>query len=1048
MFGEDIVLDQPEHSPSPVEDETGVIKSDYESLIEGNRDLAPDSPILGEKYERRPKIIHSLGDIHGWAPGLINYLVHNQLAEISIDGLDLGSYGKINEENLKMLFARSSNNTIDNLPNAGLSGRPMFTKLVNGKGHGNVKARWIGGSDNAFVQVGDIFDRADHSELCCEILRQLVIDAPDRVFVIVGNHEQFFLENDFDNWYLNERRGAVLDYRDDPDTWSGKHLRFIPDDINDTDTKRRDVFKSYSDSAKILFLTQASAQQKSLGINHGLDDKDIDLVLSKGWKPYILASEIWNTYVQETGNYCPGAFSALVIGDTLFHHAEPDEKGLSLIMEEMKSTDSFFSYVTYEYGGNNLRGSPHSPLLWARGASTNSSIGKPNSEQYLVDIARNWPGLFRIVHGHTPTKSIPEFSVEDSCTVSYSGMPNFPPKMNQASKIRVYDIDEGMSPIYYGGQRTDDPTRIPMGLRIVNGNSRRLMKNIIRHSKDDNLLILDPQRNVSTDTRRLWVWGDKESRSNLSNSWEKSNLGFNRITTIDGITWYVATNPDGKELLSRRISNYDLLKNLILKTLTQANIKPRGWKLDDDKTSVEALSVNGKKLLEKFNDENMSLEVAKNLAMVCFGVKYLSNNSAKLYAINGTKRNLKLFCYDKNRKTSSTIFEKETVQLFDIHELPKLVCFSMFDREKQIVDDINLMFGNIPKSFDENDVNRPFIGNNDKRRTGRKPIFKLISTFASISQKQQETTVNSDDSNQQMDNQNPKIIQNVGHINSNFSTQESEISEVPSKKETIVAKEEQKFAPKSDISRENSNDSDEILNSSKNNILNRGKTISNLAPEDREKDNQANAERKNSGSEIQANKSNASTQQEPIAQSKQEKDLVIEGNKENVANTVGSSQKENFPANELESDTTETQLKSEPTKTWATLIKERFGRSDSKGNSPKKRKYKIELTAIEIVEAGDVPSKIMKRKTTKITFFNISYEEGNAIMEFQWRNELGVAFYEGVPINKKNIDHGSLIHINRPRNWPSNNGITAPAWESLMNSQDFHDLIRKKMFQE
>ena len=46
-----------------------------------------------------------MGDIHGWAPGLINYLVHNQLAEISIDGLDLGLDGKINEENLNTLFA-------------------------------------------------------------------------------------------------------------------------------------------------------------------------------------------------------------------------------------------------------------------------------------------------------------------------------------------------------------------------------------------------------------------------------------------------------------------------------------------------------------------------------------------------------------------------------------------------------------------------------------------------------------------------------------------------------------------------------------------------------------------------------------------------------------------------------------------------------------------------------------------------------------------------------------------------------------------------------
>ena len=44
--------------------------------------------------------------------------------------------------------------------------------------HAAINARWIADPEVAFVQVGDIFDRADHSELAAEILRQLIIDAP------------------------------------------------------------------------------------------------------------------------------------------------------------------------------------------------------------------------------------------------------------------------------------------------------------------------------------------------------------------------------------------------------------------------------------------------------------------------------------------------------------------------------------------------------------------------------------------------------------------------------------------------------------------------------------------------------------------------------------------------------------------------------------------------------------------------------------------------------------------------------------------------------
>ena len=102
-----------------------------------------------------------------------------------------------------------------NLPSAGLRGRPNFDGCVNGQGHGSVRARWTGRKGQAFIQLGDVIDRADHSELACEILRQLLIDAPCSVFVLVGNPEQFVLEDEYDNWYLNERRNAITDGRID-----------------------------------------------------------------------------------------------------------------------------------------------------------------------------------------------------------------------------------------------------------------------------------------------------------------------------------------------------------------------------------------------------------------------------------------------------------------------------------------------------------------------------------------------------------------------------------------------------------------------------------------------------------------------------------------------------------------------------------------------------------------------------------------------------------------------------------------------------------------
>ena len=57
----------------------------------------PVTPKLGKPRKGAIKKIHALGDLHGWAPGLINYLISNKLATIDVDGQSLGANGKLDQ---------------------------------------------------------------------------------------------------------------------------------------------------------------------------------------------------------------------------------------------------------------------------------------------------------------------------------------------------------------------------------------------------------------------------------------------------------------------------------------------------------------------------------------------------------------------------------------------------------------------------------------------------------------------------------------------------------------------------------------------------------------------------------------------------------------------------------------------------------------------------------------------------------------------------------------------------------------------------------------
>lgn len=483
-------------------------------------DDAPDVPPVGKISGSAPKKIFALGDLHGWAPGLITYLVTNRLATIAIDGLALDDgAGTLNTDALHEVFPDPvALHQRGRLPRAGLGGQPGHSaEGMNGPGHVQVRARWIGAEGDVFVQVGDIFDRADHSELAAEILRQLVIDAPLRVFVLVGNHEQFLLEDDFQNWFHNEARNARMqDHRTDASSLNGEHTRFLMANGFDPEERARATFRRYVDAAWALYLTQAAVLQDTLGL---FRKHDLNRLLEPGWAAYEAASSLRANYVSK-GALVPGAIVAMSVADHLFHHAEPaaHASGSADVFEASLNdiTTQFNVPVRarwYSHGGGSIQGTPDSEFLWARGSSNGATSGNPKAAQDLSQLVMKFPGLRRVVHGHTPTVGLSEFQAHlggRSSTLSYLGETMGTTHLRgKANGVRVLNLDEGMSPVYYlGSQGSYDPTRIPTGMRME---VEELSRFAIANNTHPPVQLVNGS-NLSNDIRLLWKWKASELR--------------------------------------------------------------------------------------------------------------------------------------------------------------------------------------------------------------------------------------------------------------------------------------------------------------------------------------------------------------------------------------------------------------------------------------------------------------------------------------------------------------------------------------------------------
>ena len=608
-------------------------------------DSTPQSPELGALHETPISKVHSLGDLHGWAPGLITYLIRHQLAKIEIDGYPMQTEnGDLHVENLNAAFQSPIVKWPP--PKSGLKSHPGGEWYgVQNKGHGAIKARWIADPSVAFVQVGDIFDRADHSELAAEILRQLIVDAPGRVFVLVGNHEQFMLENDFSNWAHNEVRSAYNNHVK-PEKGARAHFRFYNPAI-DQDEMMEEVFSRYKSSVWTLFLTQGAVLKELGWLENDLAQAwNFKGMLDTGWSPYERANTLSKNV--KKGESIPGAISALTMNDILFHHAEPaahqaNRDGHLLELHKTISTQHHpalneFKIQMYRYGGESLHDSEDQRLLWARGSSSGANSGNPAAQEHLDDLANNWPGLHRIVHGHTPTVGLSEFNTVtsgESRPVSYNADANHhQPIKGRANNVRVHNIDEGMSPVYFAHSKDDpyDPCRVPIGLRMEL-NAESLVE---ANNHTNELVKIVEKASMQVDRRELWKWQVGQWKSNLPAVFENlddrlflgdTQDGWHCLLVIEDSTQQAETSKQ----LSRNVGGRKVGSMVINRCLNKLVGVP---KLETP-PAFEHVKPIGSGLLQ---GKTLSLLSSNNISFIAAKIE---DKSLKMHVVNGFEKTFK-----------------------------------------------------------------------------------------------------------------------------------------------------------------------------------------------------------------------------------------------------------------------------------------------------------------------------------------------------------------------------------------------------------------------
>ena len=120
------------------------------------------------------------------------------LARLSIGGKEL------DDEGMLSLFPDPMERIAEqrDLPRVGIDNHPGRSQDVHTAFHRIVVEEQHNGT--ALICLGDLVDRGDHNELVLEIMRQSILQNMGMRWMLLGNHEQMLIEEDFKRWSKNE----------------------------------------------------------------------------------------------------------------------------------------------------------------------------------------------------------------------------------------------------------------------------------------------------------------------------------------------------------------------------------------------------------------------------------------------------------------------------------------------------------------------------------------------------------------------------------------------------------------------------------------------------------------------------------------------------------------------------------------------------------------------------------------------------------------------------------------------------------------------------
>ena len=285
-----------------------------------------------------------------------------------------------------------------------------------------------------------MIDRGDHSELNLEIMRQIHITSPGSLLSLVGNHEVWLIENDFDVWHNNEDR-----YRMQGRARVGTTI------YDPIITGHDSLSESMESSFNILrgalgayLLTQHFTIMEGLDKSstksfsklyestfNRLSIKKSKLqkaVLEGGWELHKLGIQFLDEILHSSRDEplpVPGAFSLIRINENLICHAEIN--GLSHSKVNLNNGLTSLEWCgqkitikpTIIDNGNSL----DAPLYHAR-----LSEDEVRLEDSVNTVRQQLADVRRYIHGHTVVPS--------SEPAKYVG------------DIEIINLDKGMTPCY------------------------------------------------------------------------------------------------------------------------------------------------------------------------------------------------------------------------------------------------------------------------------------------------------------------------------------------------------------------------------------------------------------------------------------------------------------------------------------------------------------------------------------------------------------------------------------------------------------------------